>query len=294
MRSTSTGFVSRGSPGWRRSLNDQWRRYSRNRLAVVGGAIVIALSATAVIGPALLPLDPTSQTAVPLSPPSLDHPFGVDDLGRDILARIVAGAGLSLLEGVAVALTTMVIGVPIGALAAYYRRLDNLIMRPNDVLIAIPTLLLALALVPVLGASLIGAILAVSFSLVPGSIVFARSVVLSIVPREYVVAARSIGARDARIIVRHVIPNALSVLIVSAAIRVGLGILIVSGLSFLGLGAQPPQPEWGAMLASGRAYLYSAPHVAMFPAFALALTIFGFNLLGDGLRDVLDPHTRGT
>jgi peptide/nickel transport system permease protein len=275
----------------RRGLSALWSRYSRNRLAVVGAILIALQLLVALLGPLLLGRDPILQQAQPLMPASPRYPFGTDDLGRDILARIVSGAGLTLFEGVAAAAITTIVGTPIGAIAAYNRRLENLIMRPTEVLLAIPGLLLALALVPIVGASLIGSVMAASLSMIPNTIVFTRSIVLGVIPNDYVLAARAIGCRDGRIIFRHVIPNTSSVLTVSTTIRVAIGILIVSGLSFIGLGAQPPTPEWGAMLANGKDFLYSAPHVAMFPALALAITIFSFNMLGDGLRDALDPRT---
>ena len=293
-----SGTVARTSPfreertSRSKAVADAWRRYSRNRLAVVGAVLIGVETLIALIGPLLLGRDPIVQLATPLRGPTLEYPFGTDDLGRDVLARLVGGARLSLLEGVACASITTLIGTPIGALAAYYRRLENVIMRPTEILIAIPGLLFALTLVPILGATLVGGIVAASLSMIPNTIVFTRALVLGVIPNDYVLAARAIGCRDARIIFLHVLPNTASVLIVASTIRVAIGILIVSGLSFLGLGAQPPIPEWGAMLANGKDFLYSAPHVALFPAFALALTIFGFNMLGDGLRDLFDPRTR--
>jgi peptide/nickel transport system permease protein len=279
-------------PPRRDGARDAWRRYSRNRLAVVGAVLIGFQVVVALVGPLLLGRSTVLQQATPLLLPSWAYPFGTDDLGRDMLARIVAGAGLSLVEGIAVAFITTVIGTPIGAAAGYYRRLDNPIMRPTEVMLAIPGLLLALTLVPVVGATLLGGIIAASISMIPNTIVFTRTLVLSIIPNDYVLAARAIGCGDGRIIFRHVIPNTFSVLVVSTTVRVGIGILIVSGMSFLGLGAQPPTPEWGAMLANGKDFLYTAPHVALFPVFALATTIFSFNMLGDGLRDLLDPRTR--
>src|SRR5262249_41640136 len=196
--------------------------------------------------------------------------------------------GLSIFEGLTVAFISMTIGTPIGVLAAYYPRLENVIMRPTEAVMSIPGLLLALSLVPILGANLFGGVVAASISAIPATIVFTRTLVLGIKPNDYVLAARATGCLDARVIALHIMPNASSALVVSATFRVALGILIVSGLSFLGLGAQPPSPEWGAMLANGKDFLYSSPHVAAFPGAALGLTILAYNMLGDGLRDVLD------
>ena len=268
-----------------------WDRFRRNPLTLVGAAILVLEVVIAAIGPALLGRDPALQGGVALAGPSARFLLGTDDLGRDLLVRIVNGTGLALIEGVSVVLISMGIGVPLGALAAYDRRFDDLIMRPTEVMLSVPGLLLAFGLVPLLGANLVTAIVAASVSAAPGTVVLTRALVAAIVPAEYVLAARAVGCPSGRILFWHVLPNTSSSLAVAATFRAGLGILFVSALSFLGLGAQPPTPEWGAMLSSGRDLLYSAPHVATFPGIALGLTILAFNMLGDGLRDVLDPRT---
>jgi peptide/nickel transport system permease protein len=268
-----------------------WERFRRNRLAVIGSAIVLAEIVLAVVGPFIAPYDPIDQqTAIRLQPPSSAHWLGTDDLGRDVLSRIMHGASLSLGAGVAVVLFGIVTGIPLGAIAAYFRRTDALIMRFCEIMLAVPGILLALVLVATMGPGFISVLLGAGLAGMPSVILLTRSLVLALRENDFVIAAKAVGCQEGRILVRHILPNTTSSLVVSQTFRIAAGILTVSSLSFLGLGAQPPAPEWGAMLSNGRDFLYRAPHVAAFPGLALTITVFAFNLVGDGLRDVLDPR----
>ncbi len=278
----------------RSARQELWRRFRRNRLATAGLLLVLLEGVVAVAGPWLAPYDPLAQDGiVRLQGPSAQHLMGTDDLGRDIFSRILHGAGLSLGSGIAVVLLGLVAGVPLGAVAAYFRGADALIMRISEVMLALPGMLLALSLVAIMGPGLVSVLLGAGIAGIPSTILLTRSLVLGIRQNDYVLAARCIGCRDGRIVAFHILPNCLSSLTVAQTFRVALGILTVSSLSFLGLGAQPPAPEWGAMLSNGRDFLYRAPHVAAFPGLALAVTVLAFNLLGDGLRDMLDPRYTG-
>ena len=271
-----------------------WERFRGNRLALIGSAIVLAEVVVAFAGPLVAPYDPIAQqTAIRLQPPSSAHWLGTDDLGRDILSRILHGAGLSLGAGVAVVLFGIVTGIPLGAIAAYFRRTDALIMRAAEIMLALPGILLALVLVATMGPGFISVLLGAGLASTPSVILLTRGLVLALRENDFVIAARAVGCQEGRILIRHIMPNTTSSLVVSQTFRIAAGILTVSSLSFLGLGAQPPSPEWGAMLSNGRDYLYRAPHVAAFPGLALTITVLAFNLVGDGLRDVLDPRFAG-
>jgi peptide/nickel transport system permease protein len=257
----------------------------------VGLAIVLFAVLVAAIGPALTPYDPASQTlSERLEPPSLSHPFGLDELGRDILARLVAGARISLAVGLAVVSVSSLIGMALGSIAGYFGGfVDDAISRVVDVLMAFPGILLAIALVAVLGPSLTNVILALC---VIGWVGYARLVrgqALRARELEYVQAARALGAGWARIVLRHVLPTAFPAVIVQATLGMAGAILAEASLSFLGLGVQPPTPSWGTMLDAGRSHLFDAPHLTLFPGLAIATLVLGFNFLGDGLRDRLDP-----
>jgi peptide/nickel transport system permease protein len=257
----------------------------------VGLAIVLFAVLVAAIGPALTPYDPASQTlSERLEPPSLSHPFGLDELGRDILARLVAGARISLAVGLVVVSVSSLIGMALGSIAGYFGGfVDDAISRVVDVLMAFPGILLAIALVAVLGPSLTNVILALC---VIGWVGYARLVrgqALRARELEYVQAARALGAGSARIVFRHVLPTAFPAVIVQATLGMAGAILAEASLSFLGLGVQPPTPSWGTMLDAGRSHLFDAPHLTLFPGLAIATLVLGFNFLGDGLRDRLDP-----
>jgi peptide/nickel transport system permease protein len=263
-------------------------------LARVGAFVVFAAVAAAVIGPWLAPFDPAAQQlALRLEGPGAVHWFGLDELGRDIFARVLAGARISLLVGLVVVGVSSTIGIALGAVAGYFGgRVDETISRIIDILLAFPGLLLAIALVAVLGPSLRNVVLALSLIGWVGYARLVRGQVLRTRELEFVQAARALGATTPRILVRHVIPSALPAVTVQATLGMGGAILAEAALSFLGLGVQPPTPSWGTMLNYGRGHLLDAPHLTIFPGLAIALLVLGFNFLGDGLRDRLDPATR--
>ncbi|MGE0394177.1 MAG: ABC transporter permease [Vicinamibacterales bacterium] len=260
----------------------------RAGLALVGLVVVAG-----VLGPLVLPLDPVTQDlALRLAGPSWGHPFGLDELGRDILARLVTGARVSLLVGGVVVGVSALAGVALGAIAGYAGGLvDDAISRVMDVLLAFPGLLLAIALVAVLGPSLGHVVLALSLIGWVGYARLVRGHVLRAREWDFVQAARALGASTPRILVRHILPSALPAITVQATLGMGAAILSEASLSFLGLGVQPPAPSWGTMLNNGRVHLLDAPHLTVVPGLAIAVLVLGFNFLGDGLRDRIDPYT---
>jgi len=276
-------------PGW---LRLQLRRIRVNRFATIGAAIVAVLVAIAVTAPLLAPFDPVAMAiSNQFQPPSRIHPFGTDEFGRDILSRVLYGARLSLRVGVVATLLSLVAGTLIGLAAGFYGRwLDLGVQMGIDVMLAFPSLLLALAIIAILGTGLQNVMLALSIGGIPIYARLVRGQVLALREREYVEAARVVGANDARLLLRHILPNTVSPLIVFGSLDLAANILAAAGLSFIGLGAQPPTPEWGAMLSGGREFLRDAWWIATFPGIAIAVTVLGFNLLGDGLRDALDPR----
>lgn len=271
------------------------RRLRRNPSAVAGVLLIGALVLAGVFAPLLTPYDPTRQELLQvLGPPSLEHPFGTDHLGRDVLARILYGARLTLFMGVFAVGVGMIVGVPLGVISGYYRGwVDMAIQRVMDLMLSFTTFLLALALVSLLGVGLTNVIVAVGISTIPRFARLVRASVLTIREISYVEASHAMGARDGRILLRHVLPNALAPVIIQATLSMGATILTAAGLGFLGLGVQPPTPEWGAMLGEGRNYIFTSPSVTTFPGLAIFVAVLGFNLLGDGLRDALDPQLRG-
>ncbi|HLI50797.1 MAG TPA: nickel transporter permease [Thermomicrobiaceae bacterium] len=268
------------------------QRLRANRLAVVGAVIIGILIFFAIFGPLVAPENPIAMNLVnQFQPPSLAHPFGTDDFGRDILSRVIYGARLSLEVGIVAVVISGVIGSVVGLVAGYFGGwVDMVSQRIIDVMLAFPGLLLALAIVAVLGPSLINVIIAVGIGSIPGYARLMRGEVLSLREKEYVEAVRAVGATDRRILFHHILPNALSPIIVLASLGIAGAILSAAALSFIGMGAQPPSPEWGAMLSAGRQYLRDDWWIATFPGIAISLTVLGFNVLGDGLRDALDPQ----
>jgi peptide/nickel transport system permease protein len=257
----------------------------------VGGFIVAVAVALALVGPVVSPYDEASQELPRrLEGPSAVHPFGLDELGRDILTRIASGARISLLVGLAVVSVSSLAGMFFGSVAGYFGgRVDDAISRVIDVLMAFPGILLAIALVAVLGPSLVNVVIALS---VIGWVGYARLVrgqALRAREFEFVQAARALGANPGRIVLRHVLPTALPAVVVQATLGMAGAIIAEASLSFLGLGVQPPTPSWGTMLDAGRSHLFDAPHLTIFPGMAIALLVLGFNFLGDGLRDRIDP-----
>jgi len=268
------------------------RTLFRNRSAKAGMAIVLLAVVTASFAPLIAPYDPLkANLREMLRPPSLRHPLGTDELGRDILSRIIYGSRISLTLGVVSVGIGLMGGLPLGAVGAYYGgAADLVIMRFIDILLAFPAILLAIVVVSILGPGLYNAMIAVGVAQLPIYARLIRSVVLSIKEKDFVEAARALGAGDSWILFRHIVPNAMAPIIVQATLNIASAILSAAALGFLGLGAQPPTPEWGTMLSKGRVYLRVAPHVTTFPGLAILLTVLGFNLLGDGLRDALDPR----
>ena len=260
----------------------------------LGAAIVLITVLAAVVGPVVAPFDAASQElALRLTGPSLQHWFGLDELGRDILSRILSGARISLLVSLVVVSISASAGIFIGSMAGYFGgRVDEIISRIIDILLAFPGLLLAIAMVAVLGPSLVNVVLALSLIGWVGYARLVRGQVLRARELEFVQAARALGASTSRVLVRHIIPTALPAVSVQATLGMGGAILAEASLSFLGLGVQPPTPSWGTMLNYGRVHLLDAPHLTVFPGLAIAVLVLGFNFLGDGLRDLLDPASR--
>jgi len=276
-----------------RRAGRMWRQFLRSRLALPGGLIVLLFVLVAILAPWIAPYDPyRSNLMAVLMPPDAQHWFGTDELGRDIFSRVVHGARLSLAEGFVSVALALLIGVPVGIVSGYAGGwVDMVLMRITDVLLAFPGVLLAIVIIGVLGPDLINAIIAVAIYTAPIFIRLARGSTLSVKEEPYIEACRAAGMRTPRILWRHILPNIGAAIMVMAALRVAVAILTVASLSFLGLGAQPPSPEWGAMLSNGRNYLLIAPHLVMAPGLAIVLLVFGLNLFQDGLRLALDPKT---
>jgi peptide/nickel transport system permease protein len=255
---------------------------------------VLVMAVAAIAGPALTPFDPAEQQLVlRLAGPSWGHPFGLDELGRDILARVLAGARISFFVAIVVVTVSAFVGTFVGAVAGYFGGfVDDVIGRVTDTLLAFPGLLLAIALVAVLGPSLGNVLFALTIIGWVGYARLVRGQVLRAREFEYVQAARAIGARPARVLLRHVVPTALPAVVAQATLGMAGAILAEAALSFLGLGVQPPTPSWGTMLNGGRAHLLDAPHLTLFPGAAIAVLVLGFNFVGDGLRDLADPKGR--
>lgn len=269
------------------------RQLVRNRAAVIGAATIGLLITVAILAPLIAPYDPIKQSRDNLAPPSLAHLMGTDLVGRDIFSRVLHGARLSLQVGLISVSIGAVSGVLLGLFAGYYGSwLDMLEMRLIDILLAFPGLLLALSIITILGPSLTNLMIAVGISSIPEYARLVRGAVLSTKANVYVDAAHVVGCRGTRVMFRHILPNVVASVIVLATLGVGRAILLGAALSFLGLGAQPPTPEWGAMLSSGRDYLRRAWWVTTFPGVAITITVLAVNMLGDGLRDALDPRLR--
>ncbi|MCG8479966.1 MAG: ABC transporter permease [Spirochaetales bacterium] len=271
-----------------------WRRLRRNWMAMIGLGIIVLIALTAIFADVIAPYDFREQNLrLVANPPSREHLLGTDDLGRDILSRIIHGARVSLQVGFVAVSISLVVGGTLGALAGYYGgNLDNVVMRFMDVLLAIPSILLAIAIVSAFGGGLLNVMIAVGIATIPVYARIVKASVMSIKEQEFIEAARAIGATDLRIILKHILPNSMAPIIVQGTLGVAIAILSAAGLSFIGLGIEPPTPEWGAMLSSGRHLIRRAPHVATFPGLAIVITIFALNLLGDGLRDALDPRRK--
>jgi peptide/nickel transport system permease protein len=271
-----------------------WRQFKLNKGALIAGGFILFLVGIAVTAPAIAPYDPIKMYPTErLFPPSSTHLFGTDNFGRDIFSRVLHGTRISLTIGFISVTIGAVIGITLGLTSGYFgRRTDAIIMRFIDALLAFPSILLALAIVAVLGSSLTNVMIAVGISSVPRYTRVVRGSVLSVKENVYIEAARSIGCSSAVIMFRHILPNVLGPVVVLATLGIASAILLAAGLGFLGLGAQPPTPEWGLMLSSGRDYLAIAWWITTFPGLAIMVTVLAINILGDGLRDALDPRLK--
>nr|WP_313580965.1 ABC transporter permease [Lacrimispora sp.] len=281
---------------------EAWRRFKKNRLAMAGLCFIFLLIMIAV---ATSVIDLVTNKSFYLSyvvkqnltgrllPPSLNHPFGLDEFGRDMLLRMLWATRYSLFMGTVAVSVSCIFGGMLGAIAGYYGKgADNLIMRFMDILLAIPSMLLAIAIVAALGTSLVNVLLAISIAYIPTFARTVRAPVLTVKDQEYIEAAKAIGCSDLRIIFKYVLPNCMAPIIVQITLSIAGAILSIAGLSFLGLGIQPPTPEWGAMLSNARSYIRDSWHVTVIPGLGIMLTILALNVVGDGLRDALDPRLK--
>ena len=273
-----------------------WQRLVKNKMAMLGLAILVLLALCAIFADVIADYETkvvAQNIANRLKGPSAEHWFGTDEFGRDIFARMVHGSRVSLVVGLISVSVSLVAGGTLGAFAGFYGgRVDNVIMRVMDIFLAVPSILLAITIVAALGPNLVNVMLAIGISGTPGFARIVRAAVMSVKDQEFVEASRAIGASNAPIIFREIIPNCLAPIIVQSTLSVASAILSTASLSFIGLGVQPPDPEWGAMLSSGRNFLRDAVHLTLFPGLAIVVTILALNLLGDGLRDALDPRLK--
>jgi peptide/nickel transport system permease protein len=294
-RAASRPAVSESLVRGRSPARDALRRLRRDYMALAGIAFLLVVALVSLLAPVLAPRDPIetnlSQRLAPIGAP--DYPLGADELGRDILSRLIWGGRISLLVGFSAVTVAMLLGIVVGLASGYFGRwVDSVFMRLIDILMAFPAILLAITIVASLGPGLRNAMLAVAVVGIPYYARIVRGSVLSLREQEFVQAARVVGASDSRIIFRHILPNTLAPLIVAATLDVGWMIMAAAGLSFLGLGAQPPTAEWGVMLSTGRQFIRNAPHLSILPGLAIFLVVLALNFLGDGLRDALDPRLR--
>lgn len=276
-------------------VKEIWRRFKKSKTAMLGLVLLVFILLIAIFADLIVPYQEaiTQDPANRLQGPSAEHWFGTDEIGRDLFARIVHGSRYSLLIGISTSIFALLIGGLLGAAAGYYgKTVDNVIMRLVDVVMTVPPILLSLAVVAALGANLRNLLIAITISCVPSMVRMVRSVVLTVIDNDYIEAARSYGGSDLRIILKYVIPNALGPIIVTTTMNVSSMILSASGLSFLGMGVQPPAPEWGALLSDARQYMFNAPYLLYIPGIFIVLAALCFNLAGDGLRDALGPKLK--
>lgn len=272
-----------------------WRRFRRNKTAMIGLVIFTVILLAVIFAGAIVPYEKALEQDIVnrLQGPSMEHWLGTDAYGRDIFARILHGGRRSLFMGIIAVAVGICIGGVLGACAGYYGgKIDTIIMRIMDTIMGIPFMLLALAIVAALGAGLTNVLIALVISMIPSYTRIIRSVILTVVGQDYIEAARACGSQDRFIIIKHIIPNAIGPVIVQATMSVGTMIIWAASMSFLGMGVQPPTPEWGYMLSEGKDYILTAPHLVIFPGLAIVLTALSLNLLGDGLRDALDPKLK--
>jgi peptide/nickel transport system permease protein len=269
-----------------------FRRMRKSRTAIFGIIIIILFTLVAFLAPFISPYDPLEQNFIKsFRPPSAEHYLGTDEFGRDVFSRIIYGARISLQIGFVAVFISLILGVSVGLIAGYYGGwLDMAVMRVMDLMLSFPYILLALVIMSILGPGIYNAMVAIGIVYVPQYARIVRSSVLSVKKKEYVIAAKALGANDFRIILKHIFLNSMAPIIIQTTLSIGRAIINAAGLSFLGLGAQPPTPEWGAMLSNGQDFLRNAPWIATFPGIAIALLVLGFNLVGDGLRDAFDPR----
>lgn len=294
--STTEAATNRGIGVAERRRTSNWAwfgRLRRHRFAFTGMVLLVVVTLVAVFAPVLAPMDPLEIHAVDrLSRPSGEYLLGTDYLGRDVLSRLVYGARISLGVGAATVVLCNVVGILVGLVSGYYRQIDNVLMRVMDAFMAFPGILLALGIMAVLGPSVVNTVIALSIVYTPRVARIVRSSVLVIREMDYVEACRSIGLKDARILMRHVLPNCLAPIIVQGTFIFAYAVIAEASLSFLGVGSSPEIPSWGNMLSEARQHMRQSPTLALFPGLAIMLTVLSLNLLGDGLRDVLDPHVR--
>ena len=276
-------------------VKEFWRRFTKNKTAVLGLSIMIFILLIVIFADVIVPYSKCIEQAGAerLQGPGPKHVCGTDEYGRDLFARVIHGSRFSLFIGVATSLMALVFGSLIGASAGYFGgMIDNAIMRVVDVFMCVPPILLSLAVVAALGTNLRNLIIAMTISCIPGNVRLIRSVVLTVAEQDYVEAARSYGTGNGRIILRYVLPNAMGPIIVNTTMMISDMILSAAGLSFIGMGIQPPAPEWGALLSNAQTYLFSAPYMLLFPGLFIIITSLAFNLVGDGLTDALDPKLK--
>jgi len=278
----------------RRQLPEVWRRFKKNKRAVVGGILVIFILLAGVFAPVLTPYEPNTQDLMITNQgPSWEHLCGTDNYGRDIFTRILYGARISMIVGWIAVLTSCLLGGTLGAIAGFYGgKVDNVIMRFMDIFLAIPNILLNISITAALGGGLVNMLIAMGVSSTPTYCRTLRAEILKVRNQEFVKAARAAGASDMLIIVKHIVPNCLAPMIVRITMSIGSAILSCASLSFIGLGISPPTAEWGSMLASGREFIRTAPHICTFPGLAIMLTVLALNLMGDGIRDAFDPKMK--
>lgn len=275
-------------------LKEMWASLIRNKGAVAGLVIIILLILIAVFGKFIMPYDPNqSDMTKSFIHPNATYWFGTDQLGRDIFSRIIDGTHISLTVGITAVAISLSIGTLLGAIAGFRGgRTDNVIMRAMDMMLAIPSILLAIAFMAALGKGLDKAVIAIGLVSIPEYARIVRGCVLSVKENDYVQAAKVVGNKDRRIVFKHIMPNILSAIVVRATLGISTAVLDTSALGFLGLGVQPPYAEWGDMLGRARDFIFSAPYTLIFPGVAITITVLAFNLLGDGMRDALDPKAR--
>ena len=273
---------------------EAWRRLRKNKTALAGMVIIIFLLLVAALAPSIAPYDFRTQNyQAILQSPSREHPFGTDNLGRDLFSRVVYGTRYSLPIGIACTVVGLLVGGFLGVVAAYFGgRVDNVIMRFIDVIQAIPPVLICISLVAILGNGIVQLIIAIAAGSIQGMTKSVRAAIFMVRNNEYVDASKSIGVSDFKIMLRHLVPNAVGMIVINAVGNISGSILTISTLSYIGIGLVPPTPEWGAILSEGKAYMSIAPHLVLFPGLAIAITVAAFNLFGNGLRDALDPRLK--